>query len=103
MGGAWRSRQERAIIYGSMMGDATLSDVDALLVEAGFRAFSPRSYEMVKQHYLPVFRMYPPSLLENIRSPRTLAQLREAYWRRDAEGAWRFVPPQSADDQEVPE
>jgi hypothetical protein len=87
-----RTPPERALIYAAVMSEASLQEINGILDASGFRALPKTSYDLIRRSYVPVFRLYPPSLLENIQSPYTMAKI-ASMWRKDASNQWEFISP----------
>src|SRR4051812_8804794 len=92
MPGKRRKPQERALYYAAIMGDASFEKVNELLAAAEYRPVPITTYEMLRDKYVPVFRLPPPALLEAITNPKNLTHIAQ-YWRKDAKGEWEFVLP----------
>lgn len=99
MPGKRRKPQERALYYAAIMGDASFDKVNELLAAADYRPLPLTSYQMIRDKYVPVFRLHPPALLEAITQPKNMTHIAQ-YWRKDAKGEWEFVLPDDDDGGE---
>lgn len=95
-----RAPAERALVYAAIMSEASLEEVNVVLSKSGYRDLAPTSYDMIRRSYVPVFRLHPPALLENIQSPYTMAKI-ASMWRKDGRGQWEFISPAEAEELDL--
>lgn len=66
-----RTPAERAIIYAAGLSNASLEELDALLVQVGARPMNPNSYSDLVKLYTPYFREEMARLKYAIEHPPT--------------------------------
>lgn len=75
MGGQKRMPVERAIIFAGAMAELEAEQVDRMLRAVAGRNVQPKSYEMCKTRYAPIFRMRLDMLAQCIYHPQPISAL----------------------------
>jgi hypothetical protein len=75
MAGKRRQPAHRAIILGGVLGGLSLEDVNKMLAHVNERELPERSYQSLREHYVPYFKADLERLGRAIHSPPTYSDL----------------------------
>lgn len=78
MSGKHRAPAHRAIIYAGVLGALSNEEINEMLATLGERPLPARSYEAIRNHYVPHFKQDLRRLGRAILHPPTFSDLSEA-------------------------